>query len=48
MPADIHEIAPDLFRISTFIPEIDLAFNQFLLRDERPLLYHTGMKALFP
>lgn len=48
MPADIHEIAPDLFRVSTFIPEIDLAFNQFLLRDERPLLYHTGMKALFP
>jgi flavorubredoxin len=48
MPADIHEIAPDLFRISTFIPEIDLAFNQFLLRDEKPLLYHTGMKALFP
>lgn len=48
MAAEIHEIAPDLFRISTFIPEIDLAFNQFLLRDEKPLLYHTGMKALFP
>ena len=44
----INEIAPDMFRISTFIPEINLQFNQFLVRDEQPLLYHTGMKGLFP
>lgn len=44
----ITEIAPDLFRICTYIPEIDLQFNQFLIRDEQPLLFHTGMKALFP
>lgn len=44
----ITEIAPDVFRISTFFPEIDLQFNQFLVRDEQPLLFHTGMKALFP
>jgi len=44
----INEIAPDVFRICTFVPEANLQFNQFLVRDEQPLLYHTGMKALFP
>jgi flavorubredoxin len=44
----ITEIAPDVFRICTYIPEINLQFNQFLVRDEQPLLFHTGMKSLFP
>src|SRR5258705_12578223 len=44
----IPEIAPDIYRISTFIREGNLQFNQFLVRDEQPLLYHTGMKGLFP
>lgn len=44
----IDEIAPDVYRISTYAPEIDLQFNQFLINDDEPLLFHTGMKALFP
>lgn len=44
----IDEIAPDFFRISTYLPEVDLQFAQFLVRDEEPLLFHTGMRALFP
>lgn len=44
----IEEIAPDLYRISTYIPEINLQFNQFLVRDDEPLLFHTGMRSLFP
>src|SRR5918992_1155314 len=44
----ITEIAPDLYRISTYVPQIDLQFNQFLVKDDEPLLFHTGMKALFP
>jgi flavorubredoxin len=44
----ISEIAPDLFRISTYDPAGGLQFNQFLLRDEQPLLFHTGHRALFP
>lgn len=44
----VEEIAPDLYRISTYIPEIDLQFNQFLVKDDEPLLFHTGMKGLFP
>ena len=46
--ASIDEIAPDLYRISTYIPDIDLQFNQFLVRDDEPLLFHTGMRGLFP
>ena len=42
----VTEIARDLFRISTFFPEIDLQFNQFLMQDEEPLLFHTGLKEL--
>ena len=45
---NVTEIAPDIFRINTFIPEADLGFSQFLIRDEEPLLFHTGMRALFP
>lgn len=47
----IDEIAEDIFRISTWIPEVSpegFTFNQFLVRGEEPLLFHTGMRALFP
>ncbi len=44
----ITEIAPDCFRISTFDPQGGLQFNQFLVRDDAPLLFHTGQKQLFP
>ncbi len=45
---NITEIAPDVFRLSLYIPEANLQFNQFLVRDEEPLLFHTGMRAIFP
>lgn len=44
----VEEIAPDLYRISTYVPDFNLQFNQFLFKDDEPLLYHTGMKGLFP
>jgi flavorubredoxin len=44
----VDEVAPDIFRICTFVPDFQLQFNQFLLRDEEPVLVHTGMRALFP
>jgi len=44
----VTEIAADCYRISTYIPEIDLQFNQFLIKDDEPLLFHTGMRVLFP
>jgi len=44
----INEIAPDVFRINTYFPDFNLGFSQFLVRDEEPLLFHTGMRGLFP
>ena len=44
----IDEIAPDLFRLSIYVPEIDMQFNHFLVRDEEPLLFHAGLKGMFP
>jgi flavorubredoxin len=52
METRIDEIAPDVFRLSTHIPDVappaGFAFNQFLIRGEEPFLFHTGMRALFP
>ena len=33
----VNEIAPDIYRISTYVPEINLQFNQFLVADDEPL-----------
>ncbi|NJO12563.1 MAG: hypothetical protein HC872_02860, partial [Gammaproteobacteria bacterium] len=47
----IDEIAPDIFRISTAIPPGAIAngftFNQYLIRDDQPLLFHSGPRLLF-
>lgn len=48
MPSGVTEIAPDVFRISTFAPEYGLQFNQFLVRDDAPFLMHTAFRKLFP
>lgn len=49
--ASIHPIAPDTWRISVAMPpELipgGFSFNQYLVVDERPLLFHTGSKKLF-
>jgi flavorubredoxin len=44
----ITEVAPDLFQITTFVEPFNLQFTQFLVRDEEPLLFHTGPRVLFP
>ncbi len=43
----VTEIAPDLFRISTFVPEADLQFNQFVVRDDELLLALRDCAAVF-
>ncbi len=43
----ITEIAPDIYRISLFKSELNLQFNHFLVKDDEPLLFHTGYKASF-
>jgi len=46
--ATVTEIAPDVFRIGIYVKDFDLQFNHFLVRDEEPLLYHAGMRGMFP
>ncbi|MGX9670263.1 oxygen-binding di-iron domain-containing protein [Mycobacterium sp. HM-7] len=47
----VDEIAPDIYRISTWIPGITehgFTFNQFLLTGDEPFLFHCGQRQLFP
>jgi flavorubredoxin len=49
---NVHEIATGIFRINTPIALPDgpgaFNFNQYLVADEEPLLFHTGPRQLFP
>lgn len=52
MDTDIHEIADGIFRLSVHVPDIappaGFTFNHFLVRGEEPLLFHTGLRRMFP
>lgn len=46
-----HEIADGIYRISTFLPDVSprgFTMNQFLIDADEPLLFHTGLRGLFP
>jgi flavorubredoxin len=44
----VTEIGPDLYRISVYVPQFDLQFNHFLVKDEEPIHYHAGLRGMFP
>jgi len=44
----VTEVGADIFKITTFVKEIDLQFSQFLVRDDESFLFHTGLRAMFP
>src|SRR6187551_2219724 len=51
MTTDLNEITDGIYRISTYLtdgPPGGITFNQFLVVDEAPLLFHTGTRRLFP
>ncbi len=49
---NVHEIADGIYRINTPISLPDgpgqFNFNQYLIVDDEPLLFHTGPRGLFP
>jgi flavorubredoxin len=51
MTTCVDEIADGIFRISTSVPipavPGGFTFNQILIRDAAPLLFHTGLRGLF-
>ena len=47
----LHEIAPGFYRINTPVRIAggpDFNFNQYLVDDDEPLLFHTGPRRMFP
>jgi flavorubredoxin len=52
METRIAEIADGIFRLSTFVPQIappaGFTFNQFVVLGDEPLLFHTGLRQMFP
>jgi flavorubredoxin len=48
MDTRVDEIAPSIYRFSTFLPQAGIVFNQFLILADEPMLFHTGQKRLFP
>ncbi|MBO0840264.1 MAG: hypothetical protein J2O49_05555 [Sciscionella sp.] len=48
METQVDEIADGIYRLSTYVEPANLRFNQFLIDAEQPLLFHTGLRALFP
>jgi flavorubredoxin len=48
---NVEEIADGLYRINTPMTLPDgggFSFNQYLILDDEPLLFHTGLRGLFP
>jgi flavorubredoxin len=47
----VDEISDGIFRISTLVASIaggGITYNQYLLVDDEPLLFHTGKRRMFP
>ena len=48
---NVHEVADGIYRINTPVQlegGIGFSFNQYLVVDDEPLLYHTGLRKMFP
>jgi flavorubredoxin len=50
METQVDEIAAGVYRLSTFTDQVagGFTFNQFLVRGEDTLLFHTGPRQMFP
>lgn len=47
---NVHEIAEGIYRINTPLAVVPggFSFNQYLIDDDEPLLFHTGLRKMFP
>jgi flavorubredoxin len=52
METRIDEIGDRIYRFSTYVPDIvppaGFTFNQFLILGDEPVLFHTGLRKMFP
>jgi hypothetical protein len=44
METTVNEIADGIYRLSTFVEDVNLPFNQYLVVADEPFLFHTGMR----
>lgn len=46
---DLHtrvtEVAAGIHQLTTVVPDVPVAFNQYLIAAAEPLLFHTGMRS---
>jgi flavorubredoxin len=47
MDCKVSEIAPRTYRLSTFLPDFGIQFNQILIDDDEPFMMHTGFRSMF-
>ena len=48
MNTAVDEINKGIYRLSTYVDAADFTFNQYLIDADQPLLFHCGMRGLFP
>jgi flavorubredoxin len=48
MQTQVDEIADGIHRLSTYVPEADFMFNQFVIAADEPLLFHCGPRQMYP
>ncbi len=48
METRIAEVGDGIYQLMTYLPDMDFAVNQYLVTGDEPLLFHTGMRGLFP
>lgn len=48
MDTRVAEIAPGVHQLNTVLPDLPVALNQYLITGDEPLLFHAGMRAVFP
>lgn len=48
MQTRVTEVATGIHQLTTEFPDAPVAFNQYLIAADEPLLFHTGMRGLFP
>ena len=48
METRVDEVAPQIYRLSTYIEQANFTFNQYLINADEPLLFHTGGRQAFP
>jgi flavorubredoxin len=48
METRVTEVADGVHQLTTVVPDLPVAFNQYLITGEEPTLFHTGMRFLFP